>query len=76
MRTFILIAICLMLFATPVFASYYHEVTIELEGEWTLDSSFAAPEVVSTISLTGTGKVIIHAITAAKDTPGEWWRLF
>ncbi len=76
MRKIILTILLVAFLATPVHASYYHEITIEVEGEWEIDSKFAAPEISSEFTLTGTGKAIINAITAAKAVPGEWWRLF
>jgi hypothetical protein len=76
MKKLLLILLIVICIATPAYASYYHEITIEVEGEWTIDSNFAAPEVTSNFALTGTGKAIIHAITAAKEVPGDWWKLF
>ncbi len=74
----LLIAVLLMVAATPVFAqsqTYYHEVTVEMDGEWEFESSFIAPEVVSTTGLKGVGKAKIHAITKAQSVP-VWWDLF
>lgn len=76
MRMLLIVILILMLLAIPVSASYYHEVQLELDGEWEFNSSFIAPEVNSSIALSGTGKAIMKAVTAARDAPGEWWRLF
>jgi hypothetical protein len=77
MRYFLAVLIVIAL-ATPVFAqssTYYHEVTVELDGEWDWNSSFVAPEVISGNSLKGVGKAKIHAITKAQKVP-VWWDLF
>lgn len=74
----ILIALLILLIATPVFAqsqTYYHEFTVELDGEWDFNSSFASPEATSTTTLAGTGKAKIHVTTKAQTVP-SWWDLF
>ena len=78
LNSILLIALLILLIATPVFAqsqTYYHEVTVELDGEWDFDSTFASPEATSTTTLAGTGKAKIHAITKAQSVP-VWWDLF
>ena len=61
--------------------SYFHEVTIEMDGEWDLDSNFTVyqPEggedMSSNISLVGVGQARIHAITKSQSVP-VWWDLF
>lgn len=76
MRKIILLILLIAFLATPAHASYYHEIIIEVEGEWEINSSFAAPEIASEFTLKGTGKAIVKAITAAKAVPGDWWKLF
>ena len=78
MKKIILIAVILLILASPVMAqskNFYHEVTIELDGEWNLNQNFAAPEVISNISLEGVGKALIKSITKAQTVP-VWWELF
>jgi len=78
MRTFIIMALCILFLATPVMAqsqTCYHEVTVELDGEWDFNSSFVSPEVTSNTALVGIGKARIHAITKAQSVP-VWWDLF
>jgi hypothetical protein len=78
MRTFIIMTICILFLATPVMAqsqTYFHEVTVELDGEWDFNSSFVSPEVTSNTALVGIGKARIHAITKAQSVP-VWWDLF
>jgi putative cell wall-binding protein len=78
MNKIILMLLCLLLFASPVLAqsqTYSHEVTVELDGEWDFDSTFASPEATSTTKLVGVGKAMIHAITKAQSVP-VWWDLF
>jgi len=78
MKKIILLIIILLMIASPVMAqskNFYHEVTIELDGEWKLDQDFAAPEVTSTITLEGVGKALIKSITKAQTVP-VWWELF
>lgn len=76
--TWLLIILILLIIAAPVFAqsqTYYHEVTVELDGEWEYTGNFAAPEVITTTSLSGVGKAKIHSITKAQSVP-NWWDLF
>jgi hypothetical protein len=78
MRTFIIMAICILFLATPVMAqsqTYYHEVTLEVDGEWEYNGSFIAPEVIATTVLKGIGKAKMHSITKAQSVP-VWWDLF
>ena len=78
MRKIIIIALLILFIATPVMAqsqSYSHEVTVELDGEWTFNSTFAAPDISSGVSLSGIGQARIHAITKAQSVP-TWWELF
>jgi len=78
LNSILLIALLILLIATPVLAqsqTYYHEVTVELDGEWDFDSTFASPEATSTTKLVGIGKAVIHAITKAQSVP-VWWDLF
>jgi len=78
MKKILWILLVLLFVATPVMAqsqTYYHEVTVELDGEWTWNGSFIAPEVITTTTLTGTGKARIHAITKSQSVP-VWWDLF
>ncbi len=78
MRTFIIMALCIMFLATPVLAqsqSFHHEVVVELDGEWEYTGNFTAPEVRTTNVLKGVGKARIHSITKAQTTP-SWWELF
>ncbi len=76
--TWALILVVVLAFATPVVAqsqTFYHEVTVELDGEWEWNGSFAAPDVATTTELKGVGKAKIHAITKAQTVP-VWWDLF
>jgi uncharacterized protein YdeI (BOF family) len=78
MKKILLITILILMIATPVLAqsqTYFHEVTVELDGEWDFDSTFASPEATSTTKLVGVGKAMIHAITKAQSVP-VWWDLF
>jgi len=78
MKKVLLVILILMLFASPVLAqstTYFHEVTVELDGEWTWTGSFIAPEVITNTALTGVGQARIHAITKAQSVP-VWWDLF
>ncbi len=74
---FLVIVIILML-ASPVFAqskTYYHEVTMEFDGEFTYVSDFVTPDMSSNVALNGTGKASIHSITKDQSVP-VWWDLF
>lgn len=78
MKKVLLILLAVLFIASPVFAqstTYYHEVTLELDGEWEWNGTFAAPDVLETTALKGTGKAIMHAITKAQTVP-VWWDLF
>ena len=78
MKRIILIAILILMIATPVVAqstNYHHEVKLELDGEWEYNGSFIAPEVVATTTLKGIGKAVMHSITKAQTIP-VWWQLF
>ena len=83
-KTVIFTVILLMVLAMPVFAqsaSYFHEVTVELDGEWDLNTSFNVgktetnPAFSSGVTLKGVGQARIHAITKASYVP-VWWDLF
>ncbi len=74
----LLLIVLVFALATPVLAqskTFYHEVTVEMDGEWEYNGSFAAPEVVTTNNLKGVGKARIHAVTKAHSAP-NWWTLF
>ena len=78
MKRILLITILILMIATPVMAqstNYYHEVELQLDGEWEWNSTFAAPDVLETTALKGTGKAIMRAITKAQVIP-VWWNLF
>ena len=78
MKRIILITVLILMIASPVMAqatNYYHEVELQLDGEWEWNGTFAAPDVLETTSLKGTGKAIMHAITKAQTIP-NWWQLF
>ena len=78
MKRIILIAVLILMIATPVMAqstTYHHEVKLELDGEWEFNSTFAAPDILQTTALKGNGKAIMHAITKAQSIPA-WWDLF
>ena len=48
MNKIIVVALLILFIASPVLSqsqSYFHEVTVELDGEWSLDSSFVVTEV-------------------------------
>jgi hypothetical protein len=76
--SWLLLIVLVFALAAPVLAqsqTYYHEVTVELDGDWEFNSSFVAPEVVSGNTLKGVGRARIHAITKAQSIP-VWWDLF
>ena len=84
MKRWLLVVLIVLMLASPVFAqsqTYFHEVTIKLDGEWDLDTSFevqgseASPSFRSGVTLVGVGKAMIHALTKAQSTP-SWWDLF
>jgi hypothetical protein len=78
MKRILFIAILILMIASPVMAqsqTYFHEVTVELDGEWEFNSEFAAPDIVGGVSLSGIGQARIHAITKSQSVP-TWWQLF
>ena len=78
MKRILLITILILMIASPVMAqgqTYYHEVTLEVDGEWEYNGSFIAPEVIATTTLKGIGKAKMHSITKAQSVP-VWWELF
>ena len=77
MSKIILIAICLLLIATPVMASsYYHNLTIEVSGEYEMSTSFAAPDVAWRIDIAGLGEMRLNSIIAAHSITTDWWDMF
>ena len=78
MKRTLLIVILILMIASPVMAqatTYYHEVELQLDGEWEWNGSFDAPNVSETTMLKGVGKAKMHSITKAQSTP-SWWELF
>ena len=78
MKKTLLLIILILMIASPVMAqatNYYHEVTLELDGEWEFNGSFNAPKVSETTMLKGVGKAKMHSITKAQTIP-VWWDLF
>ena len=78
MKRILLIVILTLMIASPVMAqatTYYHEVELQLDGEWEWQGTFAAPDVLETTMLKGVGKAKMHAITKAQTIP-VWWDLF
>jgi hypothetical protein len=76
--SWLLLIVLVFALAAPVLAqsqTYYHEVTVELDGEWEYNGSFVAPEVIATTTLKGIGKAKMHSITKAQSVP-VWWDLF
>lgn len=74
----LIVILLLLSLASPVYAqskTYSHEVTVELDGEFEFNSTFASPEATSTTSIAGVGKAKVHAITKAQTVP-VWWDLF
>ena len=79
MKRILMIVMLIMLIATPAMAnSYYHEITVELDGEWTLQNDVVMPEVSSGITLAGKGSARIHSVLIAYDSDdiSNWWKLF
>lgn len=78
MKKLLVILVLVLMLVSPVLAqstTYYHEVELELDGEWEWNGSFIAPEVIATTALKGTGKAKMHSITSAQTIP-SWWELF
>ena len=78
MKRILLIVILILMIASPVMAqatTYYHEVELQLDGEWEWQGTFDAPNVSETTMLKGVGKAKMHSITKAQSIP-SWWQLF
>ena len=78
MKRILFITILILMIASPAMAqgqTYYHEVTLEVDGEWEYNGSFIAPEVIANTTLKGIGKARMHSITKAQSVP-VWWQLF
>ncbi len=77
-RMFICSLIAVMLLSIPcsVFAqNYYHEMSIVVEGDYTLTTNLAIPDVVQQIDVAGTGRVMIDTKLKKFDS-SSWWDLF
>ncbi len=78
---YILTAIIITMFMiTPVTAqSFYHEVTIELNGDYEIKTNVRIPDASSEIDLKGVGRAFIHSkliIMPEKEELKSWWNLF
>ena len=81
MKKLIFVCILILLLATTAIAnSYYQELEIRLDGDYTLNTSLTLPEVESIIDLEGIGKAFIKAkliiVTEDLDSLKAWWDLF
>ena len=79
MKRIILVVVLILMIATPVMAnSYYHEMTVQLDGEWKLETNIVMPEVSSGLTLEGIGSAYIHNVLIAHDSSdlANWWKLF
>ncbi len=76
MRMSVIVILLIMLMATPVLANNYsHEMSIVVEGEYTLTTNIAIPDVVQSIDVAGTGRVMIDTKLKKFDA-ASWWDLF
>ena len=74
MKRIILIALMILMIATPAMAQgFYHEFTMELDGEWDLNQRVEMPNQSSEIILVGVGKAKMKSILRESPT---WWDLF
>ncbi len=75
MKKIFLITLLVIFLTSPAVASNYsHEMSIVVEGEYTLTTNIAIPDAVQTINVEGTGKVMID--TKLKKVEASWWDLF
>ena len=76
----IVLALILLLTTTAIANSYYQELEITLDGDYTLNTSLTLPEVASVIDLVGVGKAFIKSkliiVTDDIDSLKAWWELF
>ena len=76
----IVLALILLLTTTAIANSYYQELEITLDGDYTLNTSLTLPEVASVIDLEGIGKAFIKSkliiVTEDIDSLKAWWDLF
>ena len=79
-RLLIVLALILLLATTAIANSYYQELEIRLDGDYTLNTSLTLPEVVSVIDLEGIGAAYIKSklivITEDASQLTKWWDLF
>ena len=81
MRNLIIVLTLILLLTTSSIAnSYYQELEITLDGDYTLNTSLTLPEVASVIDLVGVGKAFIKSkliiVTDDIDSLKAWWELF
>jgi hypothetical protein len=74
MKKLILITLLVIFLASPAMANYSHEMSIVIEGEYTLTTNVAIPDAVQTIDVEGIGSVRIE--TKLKKVETSWWDLF
>ncbi len=76
-RLLIIIAIILLI-ATPVLAqSYYHEITIQLSGDYEIRSELKIPTSSNLIDLEGVGDAFIQSkLIIVEVNEDSWWDLF
>lgn len=83
MRKSILLLIVLMIFMIPgqaVASNYYHNLTIQVEGEYTFKVDSVLPESNLSLDFSGTGKALVASDVRilTQDLEGlmKWWDLF
>ncbi len=75
MRVLFVVLILLFFIVTPTSANYYHEMSIVVEGEYTLTTNIAIPDATQTINVEGVGRVMIDTKLKRFDM-SSWWDLF
>ncbi len=76
MKRLLMISLIIIMLSAPVMANnFYHEMSIVVEGEYTLTTNVTLPDVTQTIDVEGIGKVMIDT-KLKKFESASWWDLF
>lgn len=81
MRYLLFIMIVILLMAMPVSASnYYHNLTIQVEGEYQFKANTTLPDAVIDLEFEGAGSAFVNSdlriLTEDLEALQKWWSLF
>ncbi len=78
MKYLIILITIILLIASPVLAqSYYHEITMQLSGDYEIRTELKIPNSSNLIDLEGVGDAFIQSkLIIVEASEDSWWDLF